>query len=230
MALARGICSAQVDVDPTLSPRNLTSGDYLINRLCLDGQAFVKMDRMRLATTSYSIIAQKPKASTMALARGICSAQVDVDPTLSPRNLTSGDYSIPSKTLINRLCLDGQAFVKMDRMRLATTSYSIIAQKPKGGYAVPRWMLTRLYHRGISHQEIIQFHPTSSQIECVFVWMVRLLSKWIACVWLRRVIVSLRRSQRLRLGQEIIQFHPTSSQIECGRRPCSKPKPLASAQ
>jgi sterol 24-C-methyltransferase len=25
------------------------------------------------------------------------------------------------KTLINRLCLDGQAFVKMDRMRLATT-------------------------------------------------------------------------------------------------------------
>ncbi|KAJ5894218.1 hypothetical protein N7495_005909 [Penicillium taxi] len=35
------------------------------------------------------------------------------------------------KTLINRLCLDGQAFVKMDVMRLATTSYSIIAQKPK---------------------------------------------------------------------------------------------------
>lgn len=35
------------------------------------------------------------------------------------------------KTLINRLCLDGQAFVKMDNMRLATTSYSIIAQKPK---------------------------------------------------------------------------------------------------
>ncbi|KAJ5091942.1 hypothetical protein NUU61_006812 [Penicillium alfredii] len=35
------------------------------------------------------------------------------------------------KTLINRLCLDGQAFVKMDNMRLATTSYSIIAQKPR---------------------------------------------------------------------------------------------------
>lgn len=35
------------------------------------------------------------------------------------------------KTLINRLCLDGQAFVKMDKMRLATTSYSIIAQKPR---------------------------------------------------------------------------------------------------
>lgn len=35
------------------------------------------------------------------------------------------------KTLINRLCLDGQAFVKMDNKRLATTSYSIIAQKPK---------------------------------------------------------------------------------------------------
>lgn len=34
------------------------------------------------------------------------------------------------KTLINRLCLDGQAFVKMDTMRLATTSYSIIAKKP----------------------------------------------------------------------------------------------------
>ncbi|KAL4914571.1 S-adenosyl-L-methionine-dependent methyltransferase [Aspergillus aurantiobrunneus] len=32
------------------------------------------------------------------------------------------------KTLINRLCLDGQAFVKMDQMRLITTSYRIIAQ------------------------------------------------------------------------------------------------------
>ncbi|KAI9929700.1 hypothetical protein ASPWEDRAFT_41083 [Aspergillus wentii DTO 134E9] len=35
------------------------------------------------------------------------------------------------KTLINRLCLDGQAFVKMDNMRLITTSYRIIAQKPE---------------------------------------------------------------------------------------------------
>jgi sterol 24-C-methyltransferase len=34
------------------------------------------------------------------------------------------------KTLFDRLCLDGQAFVKMDNMRLITTSYSIIAQKP----------------------------------------------------------------------------------------------------
>lgn len=34
------------------------------------------------------------------------------------------------KTLINRLCLDGEAFVKMDKMRLVTTSYRIIAQKP----------------------------------------------------------------------------------------------------
>ncbi|CAN8096348.1 unnamed protein product [Discula destructiva] len=34
------------------------------------------------------------------------------------------------KTLINRLCLDGRAFVKMDRMRLITTSYRIIAEKP----------------------------------------------------------------------------------------------------
>lgn len=33
------------------------------------------------------------------------------------------------KTLINRLCLDGQAFVKMDDMRLITTSYRLIAQK-----------------------------------------------------------------------------------------------------
>ncbi|KAL6231904.1 hypothetical protein BDW75DRAFT_218993 [Aspergillus navahoensis] len=33
------------------------------------------------------------------------------------------------KTLINRLCLDGQAFVKMDKRRLVTTSYRIIAQK-----------------------------------------------------------------------------------------------------
>ncbi|PWY93443.1 S-adenosyl-methionine-sterol-C-methyltransferase [Aspergillus sclerotioniger CBS 115572] len=34
------------------------------------------------------------------------------------------------KTLINRLCLDGEAFIKMDTMRLVTTSYRIIAQKP----------------------------------------------------------------------------------------------------
>lgn len=35
------------------------------------------------------------------------------------------------KTLIDRLCMDGQAFVKMDEMRLITTSYRIIAEKPK---------------------------------------------------------------------------------------------------
>ena len=35
------------------------------------------------------------------------------------------------KTLINRFCLDGQAFLKMDRMRLATTTYWIVAQKPE---------------------------------------------------------------------------------------------------
>lgn len=34
------------------------------------------------------------------------------------------------KTLIDRLCLDGQALVKMDEMRLITTSYRIVAQKP----------------------------------------------------------------------------------------------------
>lgn len=34
------------------------------------------------------------------------------------------------KTLINRLCLDGEAFVEMDYKRLITTSYRIIAQKP----------------------------------------------------------------------------------------------------
>ncbi|PKY00266.1 S-adenosyl-methionine-sterol-C methyltransferase [Aspergillus campestris IBT 28561] len=34
------------------------------------------------------------------------------------------------KTLINRLCLDGEAFVKMDTMRLVTTSYRIVAEKP----------------------------------------------------------------------------------------------------
>lgn len=34
------------------------------------------------------------------------------------------------KTLINRLCLDGEAFVEMDCKRLITTSYRIIAQKP----------------------------------------------------------------------------------------------------
>lgn len=34
------------------------------------------------------------------------------------------------KTLINRLCLDGKAFVKMDKMRLTTTSYRFIAEKP----------------------------------------------------------------------------------------------------
>lgn len=34
------------------------------------------------------------------------------------------------KTLINRLCLDGQAFVKMDNQRLISTSYRLIAEKP----------------------------------------------------------------------------------------------------
>ncbi|KAI5455978.1 S-adenosyl-methionine-sterol-C methyltransferase [Mariannaea sp. PMI_226] len=34
------------------------------------------------------------------------------------------------KTLFDRLCLDGQAFVEMDNMRLITTTYRIVAQKP----------------------------------------------------------------------------------------------------
>lgn len=42
-------------------------------------------------------------------------------------------HFLPShfKTLINRLCLDGQAFLQMDAMGLATTSHRIIAQKPR---------------------------------------------------------------------------------------------------
>lgn len=35
------------------------------------------------------------------------------------------------KTLINRFCLDGPAFVKMDKMRLITTTYVVAAQKPQ---------------------------------------------------------------------------------------------------
>jgi len=34
------------------------------------------------------------------------------------------------ETLMDRLCLDGQAFVKMDNMRLITTSYWVVAEKP----------------------------------------------------------------------------------------------------
>ncbi|KAI1401800.1 S-adenosyl-L-methionine-dependent methyltransferase [Hypoxylon fuscum] len=34
------------------------------------------------------------------------------------------------KVLIDRLCLDGQAFVQMDNMRLITTTYRIVAEKP----------------------------------------------------------------------------------------------------
>ncbi|KAI0175496.1 S-adenosyl-L-methionine-dependent methyltransferase [Hypoxylon sp. FL1284] len=34
------------------------------------------------------------------------------------------------KLLFDRLCLDGQAFVEMDNMRLITTTYRIIAEKP----------------------------------------------------------------------------------------------------
>ncbi|KAI1112004.1 S-adenosyl-L-methionine-dependent methyltransferase [Nemania sp. NC0429] len=34
------------------------------------------------------------------------------------------------KTLFDRLCLDGQAFVEMDNMRLITTTYRIVAVKP----------------------------------------------------------------------------------------------------
>ncbi|KAI0021679.1 S-adenosyl-methionine-sterol-C-methyltransferase [Xylariomycetidae sp. FL0641] len=33
------------------------------------------------------------------------------------------------RTLIDRLCLDGQAFVEMDKMRLITTTYRIVAEK-----------------------------------------------------------------------------------------------------
>ena len=35
------------------------------------------------------------------------------------------------KTLINRLCLDGEAFVKMNTTRLITTSYWVVAVKPE---------------------------------------------------------------------------------------------------
>jgi sterol 24-C-methyltransferase len=38
------------------------------------------------------------------------------------------------KTLINRLCLDGEAFVKMDNMRLISTSYWVVARKPEASY------------------------------------------------------------------------------------------------
>ncbi|CAJ2500845.1 Uu.00g036980.m01.CDS01 [Anthostomella pinea] len=34
------------------------------------------------------------------------------------------------KTLFDRLCLDGQAFVEMDNMRLITTTYRFVAEKP----------------------------------------------------------------------------------------------------
>ena len=34
------------------------------------------------------------------------------------------------KTLIERLCRDGRAFVEMDEARLTTTSWRIVAQKP----------------------------------------------------------------------------------------------------
>ncbi|KAK5630050.1 hypothetical protein RRF57_005765 [Xylaria bambusicola] len=34
------------------------------------------------------------------------------------------------KILFDRLCLDGQAFVEMDNMRLITTTYRIVAEKP----------------------------------------------------------------------------------------------------
>lgn len=41
------------------------------------------------------------------------------------------------KTLINRLCLDGKAFVKLDEMRLTTTSYRFIAEKPSSTDGTP---------------------------------------------------------------------------------------------
>jgi sterol 24-C-methyltransferase len=33
------------------------------------------------------------------------------------------------RTLINRLCRDGRAFVEMDEARLTTTSWRVVAQK-----------------------------------------------------------------------------------------------------
>lgn len=48
-------------------------------------------------------------------------------------------HVLPShfKKLIDRLCLDGKAFVKMDEMRLITTSYRLIAEKPKATVSSP---------------------------------------------------------------------------------------------
>ncbi|KAH8665601.1 S-adenosyl-L-methionine-dependent methyltransferase [Ilyonectria robusta] len=41
-------------------------------------------------------------------------------------------HTLPAhfKTLFDRLCLDGQAFVEMDNLRLITTTWRIVAQKP----------------------------------------------------------------------------------------------------
>lgn len=41
------------------------------------------------------------------------------------------------KTLMNRLCLDGQAFVKLDQLRLGTTVYRVVAEKPTEKMSAP---------------------------------------------------------------------------------------------
>ncbi|KAI0468707.1 S-adenosyl-L-methionine-dependent methyltransferase [Xylaria cf. heliscus] len=47
-------------------------------------------------------------------------------------HVLSAVHALPRhfKTLFDRLCLDGQAFVEMDNMRLITTTYRIVAEKP----------------------------------------------------------------------------------------------------
>jgi sterol 24-C-methyltransferase len=53
-------------VKARLLPRHFTT---LIDRLCLDGDAFVQMDQMDLITTTWSIIAKKPKRPRERVAR-----------------------------------------------------------------------------------------------------------------------------------------------------------------
>ncbi|KAI1434516.1 S-adenosyl-L-methionine-dependent methyltransferase [Xylaria sp. CBS 124048] len=50
--------------------------------------------------------------------------------------------ALPShfKVLFDRLCLDGQAFVEMDNMRLITTTYRIVAEKPLTTRVTPATM------------------------------------------------------------------------------------------
>ena len=71
------------------------------------------------------------------------------------------------RTLIDRFCLDGQAFVEMDNLRLITTTYRIVAQKPPLDAEIDATAKTKIVSgRGEMNQRMpVVTTPTSTPSE-----------------------------------------------------------------